>query len=582
MKKYALVTVTIGDKYKSISDITHPLLSSYAKKISADFIVIDGKKKGQENIVPHFAKLRCDELFDEYDRIIFMDTDIIIRDDCPNLFELVPYEKFGIFKEGQFIPRRKIDLEMASRTYSTPILGIKSPDDWKGEYYNTGVLVASKIHRTVFNPPDFEKMKSVDGAWDYGEQGWINLQLINGCIPIHNFSYRFNRMTIMDTFTGEHRLKSFIVHYAGAPEIINTSNGPISLNDFIKNDIEIWNNCKGDYSCFKRGIYIRVGGGLGDQICAEPVVRYIVEELYLGDNIVIASDWPRIFIHLCNENVFVCKPKEVDNIILKDQPYYKMETLPIPESVFGIIVTHIMVHSTDYSSLSCLKRILPNDKKQIKLVNTILDSSTLIDNIGVDNVQMLSKSIAIHPGRGWNTKTFPKEWWQSVIDGIADSGISVCLIGKDIGDDQGLVDVKCPENGIDFRNKTNIGELFLLISNVKAVLSNDSSPVHIAGAFDPYIILIPTCKNPYHILPFRNGSQSYKTKSLYKKLLIDDICNLPTQPYNESINWIPNGKKISNGMEYDNKDEMKGGDILNYIPDPKDVIDVVKDIMLNN
>lgn len=566
---YAVVTVSIGDKFKKISNITHTSIKNYAKRINADFIVIDGKTKGQEDIIPHFAKLKIYELLKEYERIIYLDSDIIVREDTPNLFNLIPEDKFGIFQEGSFIPRRKLDLEMAAKTYSTKIIGI-NPDEWKGEYYNSGVMVFSKRHRTVFTSPDFDKMREVEGAWDYGEQGWINLQLINGDVPIFPLHYTFNRMTIMDQFTGEHRLSSYIVHYAGAPEVISTPNGSISLCEFIKSDLDKWNNSR-DYSEFKRGVYIRVGGGLGDQVDAEPVVRHIKENVYPDSEIIIASDWPRIFKHL---NCSCDKPSEIGNYMKPDQPYYRMETLPIPESNFGISVSHPLVHSTDYSSLSCLKTILPRDKKQIKLLMDLNDSSNLISALGLQKTNEIKNTIMIHPGRGWASKTFPSEWWQMVIDGISEKGYKVCLIGKSIGDDQGLVDVNIPDNGIDLRDKTDIGMLFGAICLSRVLISNDSAPIHIAGAFNNYIICIPTCKHPDHIMPWRNGSQTYKAKTLYKKILIGDICNSPTEVHGQTVDWIPSKEytALSPAVRYHTKNARKNGSILEYIPEPEDVI----------
>lgn len=572
----AIVTVVIGNKYERIAEVTHPSLKKYAKSVDAEFICISNKSSGQEDIVPHFAKLQCYNLFDKYDRILFLDSDIIIRDDCPNLFDLVPVEKIGAFMEGQFIPRRKMDLEMASRTYSTPIIGIKRPEDWKGEYWNTGVLLVSKCHKTIFTPPDFEKMRQVEGAWDYGEQGWLNLQIINGCIQVHNLSHRFNRMSIMDDLSGEHRLQSFIVHYAGAPEVIKTSTVELDISELIQRDLLTWQACNGDYSKFKRGIYIRVGGGLGDQIDAEPVVRKIVNEYYKDCDILIACDWPRVFDHL--ETAKVCKVDDIEKTISQDQAYYKMETLPIPESVFGAMVSHPLVHSTDYSSLSCLRRILDPLDKGIKLRTSIQDVNNLSEKIGIDGVKELTDMVAIHCGRGWISKTFPLEWWQEVVNQVSEIK-RVCLIGKDIGDDQGLVNVECPKSGLDLRNKTSIGELFLTISATPILISNDSSPIHIAGAFDNWIIAIPTCKHPHHILPWRNGTQEYKTKALYKKLLVDHICNLPTEIYGQTIDWIPNNKKLPLGTEIDYKNQLKGGNILDYLPEPVDVANSVKEIL---
>jgi len=231
-----------------------------------------------------------------------------------------------------------------------------------------------------------------------------------------------------------------------------------------------------------------------------------------------------------------------------DVPYMNLQTLPIPESVFGSCMSHALSHSTDYSSISTLKKMLPRKDKQYKLY------------VGLEDIEGVLKhgdfkdKVLIHPGRGWPSKTFPKEWWREVIDGIGDLAV---IIGKHVSSDQGYVDID-PGKAIDLRDKTSLGELIALISISPVLITNDSAPLHIAGAFDNNIILIPTCKHPEHILPWRNGSQDYKTTVLVgEKLLVDDIDNRPTQCYGQTIDYIP------------------GGDINKYLPDPKVVINLL-------
>lgn len=565
----ALVTVTIGEKYESLARVTHPTLKRYADKIESDFVVIDEQTIAPDDFMPHYAKLKLYDLLREYKRIVFVDTDIIIRDDTPDLFDLVPEHKMGLFREGEFIPRRKMDLEKAAERYSTPILGIKSAGDWKGEYYNTGVLVCSRQHKTIFTSPDFDKIQEVEGAADFGEQCWLNLQIINGDIPIQPLHYSMNRMSVMDDLTGEHRLASFIVHYAGAPDLIETQSGTITLPKFIERDLSRWESSK-DFSEFKRGIYIRVGGGVGDQVDAEPVVREIIRR-YDESDILVATDFIEVFRHL---PVKLATPKEIDNFALPDQPYYKMETLPIPESLFGATISHPLVHSTDYSAISCLKGTLPREKKQIRLSTTMEDLEKFSNEVGLDILNKIKQSIAIHPGLGWASKTFPSSYWQEIIDGVSKE-VTVCLIGKKMGEDQGLVDIDLPDNCIDLRDKTDLGGLFLVVSTAPVLLSNDSGPVHIAGAFDNHIILIPTCKHPDHILPWRNGCQTYKALALYEDLMVDDICNLPTQVHGETIDWIPSASytELSEAEKYMLKGRRENGDLLKYLPSVDRVIE---------
>jgi ADP-heptose:LPS heptosyltransferase len=172
--------------------------------------------------------------------------------------------------------------------------------------------------------------------------------------------------------------------------------------------------------------------------------------------------------------------------------------------------------------------------------------------------------VLIHAGRWWPSKTLPKYWWQNIVNKLS-KNLTPVLIGKTIDSNQGYQDIDCPTNGIDLRDLTTLDEYIALISIVPCLLSNDSSPIHIAGAFDNWIVTIPTCKHPDHILPWRNNTQYYKTKSLYKKLLVDDLEIRHTEFYPDTIDKIPNGHVIEE-----------------YLPDEdlvvSEIFDIYKDI----
>jgi ADP-heptose:LPS heptosyltransferase len=127
---------------------------------------------------------------------------------------------------------------------------------------------------------------------------------------------------------------------------------------------------------------------------------------------------------------------------------------------------------------------------------------------------------------------------------LAAEGLSLCLIGLD-EETRGVWDLDCPEGVIDSRNKLSLGGLIGLISQARMLISNDSGPIHLAGAFDNWIVLFPTCKHPEHLLPWRHGSQEWKTLALRKRDMIDDLLTDPTEIEPDSaINgeFIPPGK----------------------------------------
>lgn len=521
MKPNLVLTIAVGEKYQQMAECTHPTLKRYAERIGADFLSVDESPSS----TPHWEKFAIFHLLNRYKRILYLDTDLIVRDDCPSLFEVVPEDKLGMFNEAPFTDGRRMSMYEACKTYDTTL------PNWNGKYYNTGVMVISRAHKYLFAKPAEE-------AFNFYEQGFINLVVAKHETPIHDLRYTYNRMTCMDTLTGEERHASYIIHYAGYPSL-----------DFvlgiIPDDVAKWKADSPEYK-YKRHIVIDVQGGLGDQVCAEPVVRFLKAHIYPDADVSVLTHFPRLFRHLdipvYQHGTFI---PEVDT------PYHCRLSLPGPDQLMWGVVSNLLCHTIDYIAMALLRRTLPVKDKRVKLDTDLDDLANVLDIVGARN---LNELVLVHPGRHWESKTFPVEWWQQVVDGLLDHGLPVCLIGKH-EDTRGTVDIEVHDGVIDTRDLLDLGSLLVLISQANTLISNDSAPIHIAGAFDNNIILIPTCKHPDHLLPFRNGgNQYYKARALYKKLTVSGINTQPTSVHGVSGEFVD-------------------GSILDYLPDPEDVID---------
>ena len=531
--KTAVVTIAIGKKFEDQAKLTHPTLKAYADKIGAEFVVID---KSFAPGTPHWEKFQLYNLLVTYNRIIYLDTDIIVREDCPNLFELVPENKLGIFNEGRF-ENRFASLQEAYREYDVPF-----PEKWDGTYYNTGVMVLSRRHRVLF------KMPARIVSLGMFEQGYINMkiqELDNNKEKeerVFELDYKFNRMTLLDSYCGVHRCDSYMVHYAGAPP-------QVDISRLIREDQANWQAHYPKYE-YEREIVIYMGGGMGDQLSAEPVARFTMEHMFkdMKTNYTIVTNWPRFFYHLG----VPCYVREVyESHPRYDTPVKVLKTIPAPEeSTLWQTWSHISGHTLDYAAVSTIHRILPDDCREIKLQASIEGLTEVLDIMG----DMRGDMVLVHPGRGWDSKTFPTFWWEAVIEGLQAEGRLVGVIGQQIDNDQGYVkDLNLPEGVIDFRDLLSLDGLIALIATSSIVISNDSAPIHIAGAFDNNILLIATCRHPDYILPYRKGSKTYKTFAFKKKLTIDDWDLSPTRIFKESADVVK-------------------GDILDYIPEPQEVV----------
>lgn len=199
MSKYALVTRAKG--IEDIASVAHPVLKKYAHRCKAEFIVID------EDIINcgsfHYEILQIYDLLKEYDRILHLDSDILIAPDCPNLLDIVPEEKIGLVFEDKYTRRK------SRRYYIRRIQEEWGDIGWRMGYQNSGVMVCSRVHREVF---------VYDPSRLWNKWGYADLQLSYRIhelgFEIHELPFIYNHMSMFSEM-GKNHLKSFVLHYAG-------------------------------------------------------------------------------------------------------------------------------------------------------------------------------------------------------------------------------------------------------------------------------------------------------------------------------------------------------------------------------
>lgn len=511
MKKYCLLTQKTSNKDIHINHY------KYAKNHNLDFKVVKNKSYIYDKL-------------NEYNRIIYLSNTTIIRNDCPNLFNIVPKTEIGLFNETTYT---KHNLEIFFSQYHNQINPAKDKID---KYYNTDIIVISKKHQFLCNkaPDQFEEI--------------LNVNIFNHEINIKDIEYMFNTMSFVTEYTGFPRQNSYIINYKGVPN-------EELFNELLYKDIFLWNEKQ--YN-LPRNVLLKLGGGIGDQIDIEPLIRYLrINKLKPKDNLVVVSHYPILFKHLLNDKTITQLLSYEDKINQKDIQYLKFKTMPeINDHSFKC--SHTSIHTVDYASLNILGKILPTKDKQIQLKIQLKNLANLYDMVGTND---FSNTILVHAGKGWDSKTFPKEYWNEIVQNILDLGKKVILIGKKLNDKQGYVNIDIENNNImDLRDILNLNDLITIISQCPILLSNDSCPIHIAGAFDNDIICIATCKHPEYIMPWRKGSQKYKNHVLYKKLLCEDF------------------KADLNKKSGDTIDNIPSGNIMDYLPLIEKIINKIKRI----
>ena len=396
--KLSLVTIVSGTQYQSLATITHLTFQNYANKIGAEFVVVKGDEWG---------RLKAYDLLDKYDRIIFLDTDIIIREDAPSLFQVIPEEWFGAYNLGEcFYP---FDLKGFVQSHNLDPLN--EPFSEK-HYYSAGVLVFSKKHKPIFEQPPYK----IDSKENF--EPWFNYQLNKHLFPlstIKNIGARFNRMPFFDN-CNHGRLEFYFIHYAQLLKSMGLEN----LKKLIIEDLLLWDKLKKRNYHIPKKVKIFIGGGLGDQIAAEPVVREI-RRLHSNDYLTVVSEWPEIWENGSTsypiESITTPSLQKMLAEIGGEDFDIKYCTYINPAYTVPIGLTHSMMSSTDLSSYAALCRPLPPEKRQIELRYSIDVLSTMLLKLGKDK-DWFERAIILHPGITWATRTVPKEIWVSLNKGL--------------------------------------------------------------------------------------------------------------------------------------------------------------------
>jgi hypothetical protein len=147
--KVAVITLGIGVRGLQMLDISRKSIRRYASKCNADYHEITANT-ATIPIYPLWDKFRVEQYFDHYERIIYIDADVIVRDSAPNLFEIVPEDHVGKHDDLPYMTGgfawyyTEIEELVKSQGYPMPVV--------PPYMLNSGVWVASREHRDAFKP----------------------------------------------------------------------------------------------------------------------------------------------------------------------------------------------------------------------------------------------------------------------------------------------------------------------------------------------------------------------------------------------------------------------------------------------
>lgn len=277
-------------------------------------------------------------------------------------------------------------------------------------------------------------------------------------------------------------------------------------------------------------------GGLGDVIAGEPTLRYALSQ-FRDCEISLASEKPELFTHLKFKEVFDLRTNlpNPDNYLV-----FNLIVPPDQTNLVWLFFSHMLTNCVDFSSMCALRCQLPVSEREVRLAD-----------VGyVPNFDM-TRAVMVHPGKHWPSKTFPKDWWDAVIYELLVLQCLPVIIGANTSDNRGTVNVDT-KGCIDLRNQTSIMECVSLLKQSRVLLTNDSSPLHMAADSDCYIDYIASCKHPDYITHWRRGQWGWRMKNHGTSGIWNLISNVPNKKDEVTAEFVDEGT------------------LRSWLPDPKE------------
>ena len=331
------------------------------------------------------------------------------------------------------------------------------------------------------------------------------------------------------------------------PIIHKPDNNPLNMQQMINMParfVPSFRVCAAAEKGAKNNLLLRLHGGLGDIVCAEPSVRYALNH-FKDVKISLVTLYPGLFQHLKFEKVFT--PENIAE--MKPDEYLLFDSVDTSNELAAEFIAHTLMHGIDYGSLYMWRMILPNAEKEIMLVPSEQERAKA-SSISQPN------DVLIHPGKTWKTRTFPKRWWDEVIQRVSEGGGRPVIIGGDIDAGRAnTIDVNIPPNGIDLRFKLSLMESVALMQASKVLLTNDSAPLHMATPGDTWIGFVSTVKHPDHMYTLRKGVFGWRMQDFSLGRMYNEIDVCPNK--NEAVRV----------------DECDILDLLKWLPEPKILTD---------
>jgi hypothetical protein len=140
-----LITVATGDSFRELLRYTGPLMEAYAKRIGADFVAITKPSQDWWGL----EKFRVQPFDQSYERTLYVDADVFLTEETPDLFDIVPAGHVSMHDDWSQLP----SFEWVFDERRNILESQEIPMDYSKVVLNSGIVMCDRKHAAIWRPP---------------------------------------------------------------------------------------------------------------------------------------------------------------------------------------------------------------------------------------------------------------------------------------------------------------------------------------------------------------------------------------------------------------------------------------------
>lgn len=184
MKK-AIYSIAVGETYLKLADITVPIMKQYALDTDCDFFLYSEADLDEEYVDPYCLKYKGMRELNEYDRLLFLDIDVYIKTNSPNIFDI--YANSGM-RPTPTTPPHNADLDALFKFCHEHFDDVHKVFKECPYYYNTGVIIFNRKDLDIIN----ENFKPPYVKTHFADTWLLNYYFYKFVKKIDDFHYFWN------------------------------------------------------------------------------------------------------------------------------------------------------------------------------------------------------------------------------------------------------------------------------------------------------------------------------------------------------------------------------------------------------